>query len=55
MDQLEVSGQLAALDITQHVFRLYGSINEINLKENVVNIMGPYDPAEHLARIIGKL
>ena len=33
----------------------YGAIDEINLEENAVNMMGPYYPAEPLARLIEQL
>ena len=39
----------------QHLFRLYRVIDKIDLKENVVKMMGPYDPAEPLARLINQI
>ena len=39
----------------QHLFASYGAIEEIDLKENAVKMMGPYDPAEPLARLIEQL
>ena len=39
----------------KHLFTSYEVIYEIELEENVVNMMGPYDPAEPLARFIEKL
>ena len=47
--QLTGFGQVSALIMLQHLFSSYGSINEIDLKENAVKMMGPYDPAEPLA------
>ena len=43
---------VSALTMTQHLFSSYGAINEIDLKENAVKMMGPYDPAEPYARLI---
>ena len=53
--QLTGFGQVYALWILRHLFISYGSIDEIDLKENAVKIMGPYDPTEPLARLIKKL
>ena len=39
----------------QHLFASYGVIGEINLEENAVKMMGPYDPTEPLARLIEQL
>ena len=39
----------------QHIFRLYRVIDEIDPKENSFKIMGTYNPAEPLARLIDKL
>ena len=39
----------------QNIFSSYGVIDEIDLERNAVKIMGPYDPAEPLARIIEQL
>ena len=36
----------------QHIFYRYGAIDKIDLEENAVKMMGPYDPAEPLAQII---
>ena len=44
-EHLTESVQVMTLEFLQHLFRLYGSIKKIDLKENVVNIIGPYDPA----------
>ena len=39
----------------QHLFASYGAIDEIYLEENSVKMMGPYDPAKTLARLIEQL
>ena len=49
VDQLTGFGQVSALTMLQHLFSSYGVIDEINLKENTVNMMGPHDHAEPLA------
>ena len=48
-------GQVSALQILQHLFTSYGVIDKINLKENALKMMGPYDPTEPLAYLIKKL
>ena len=52
VDQLTGFGQVSALTMMQHLFSSYGAIDEIDLKENAVKIMGPYKPAENLAQLI---
>ena len=52
VDQLTIFGQVSALTIMQHLFSRYGVINEIDFEENAVKIMGSYNPAEPLARLI---
>ena len=52
VDQLTGFGQVSALTILQHLFSSYGAIIEIDLEENAVKMMGPYNPMEPLARII---
>ena len=39
----------------QHIFSNYKVIERIDLEENTVKMMGPYDPAEPLARLIKQL
>ena len=39
----------------QHLFSSYRAIDEIYPKENAVKMMGTYDPAEPLARLIENL
>ena len=54
-DQLKRFGQVTALEMTDHLFRAYGAIDEIDLEENAVKMMGTYNPAELLARLIEQL
>ena len=49
VDQLTGFSQVYALTKIQYLFSSYREINEIDLGENALNIMGPYDPAEPLA------
>ena len=51
VDKLTSLGQVSALTMLQHIFDSYGAIDEIDLEENAVNMMGPYDPAEPLYRL----
>ena len=39
----------------QNLFSSYGRIEKIDLEENPVKMMGPYDPAEPLAWLIEQL
>ena len=55
VDQLTGFGQMYVLTMIQHLFLSYGTINEIDLEENAVKIMGPYDPADPPAQLIGQL
>ena len=36
----------------QHLFAIYRASDEIDLEENAVEMMGPYDPDEPLAGLI---
>ena len=49
VDQLTGFGQVSALTMLQNLFTSYGVINKIDLEENSVKIMGPYEPAKPLA------
>ena len=49
VDQITGFGQVSALTILQHIFSIYGAIDKIDLEENAVKMMGPYDPTESLA------
>ena len=51
VDQLTGFEQVSELSIIQHIFTSYGVIDKIDHKENLVKMMGPYDPAEPLARL----
>ena len=55
VDQITGFGQVSALTMLQYIFSSYGAIDKIDLEENAVNMMGPYDPAEPLARLIDQL
>ena len=52
VEQLTGFRQVSALTMLQNLFSSYGVIDEINLEENAVNMMGPYNPTEHIARLI---
>ena len=53
--QLTGFGKVSALIMLQHLFYSYRAIDKIDLKENTVKMMGPYDPAETLVQIIEQL
>ena len=53
--QITGFGQVSAFTMLQHIFSSYGAIDKINLEENVVKMMGPYNPAELIVRIIEQL
>ena len=55
MYQLAGFGQVYSLAMMQHLLTSYRVIYEIDLKENAVKVMGPYDPAEPLSRLTKKL
>ena len=44
-----------ALEMMDHLFRTYGAIAEIDLKEESVNMIGAYNPSEPLYQLIGYL
>ena len=48
-------GQVSALNMIQHLFSSYGTIDEIYLEENAVKMMGNYNPTEPIARFIKQL
>ena len=52
MDQFTLFGQVTALHILQYMLNSYGEIDEVDIEENTVKMMGPYDPAETLSRHI---
>ena len=52
VNQLTGFGQITALTMPQYLFSGYRAIDEIDLKDNTVKMVGPYDPAEPLARLI---
>ena len=51
MEHLIGFRKVSILNMLQHTLLTYYKIEEINLEENVVKVMGPYDPAEHLAQL----
>ena len=55
VDQLTVFRQVTALQMLQHLSNYYSVIDYINLEENAVKMMGPYNPVEPLARLIDQL
>ena len=55
VDQLAGFGQVTALTMLQHLFSSYGAIDNIDLEENAVKMIGPYDPTEPLDRMIEQL
>ena len=55
VDQLTGLWQVYALITIQKLFSSYGEIEEIDLEENSVKMMGPYNPTEPLTWLIGKL
>ena len=55
VDQITYFGQVSALTILQHLCSSYGVINEIELEENAVNMMGPYNASEPISQPIKKL
>ena len=55
MDQKTWYGHLSALTMLQHILSNCWEIYEINLKENLVKMMGPYDHEEPLAQLIEQL
>ena len=54
-DQLLGFGQVSILTIIQQMFYNYRVINENDLKENGVKMMGPYYPAEPHTQLIEQL
>ena len=55
VDQLTWSWKVSAINILQHLFSSYGTIDEIDLEENAVKMMGTYYPIEPLAQLIEQL
>ena len=53
-DQMMGFGQVYSLQMLQHLFAYYGSIDEIALKENVVKMIGTNYPADPLACLINQ-
>ena len=55
VDKLIGFGQVSALTMIKQLFSSYRVIDEINLEENTVKMMGPYEPAEPLSQLIEQL
>ena len=41
VDQMTGFGQVSALTMIKHIFKIYREIEQINIEENVVKMMGP--------------
>ena len=54
-DQQTGFGLVTALETMDNIFKAYGEIDEIDVEENAVKMMGPYNPAESLDRLIEHL
>ena len=55
VDQLTGFGKVYTFGMLQRLFTSYGAIDEIDLEENPVKMMGTYDLAEPLAILIDQL
>ena len=55
VNQLTGFGQVSAITMLKHLFSSYRLIKKIDLKENSFKMMGPYNTAEPLDRIIEQL
>ena len=55
MDQLKGFGQVSTLTMLQQLLSSYRAIDEIDLEENAVKIIGSYDPVEPLSQLIEQL
>ena len=55
VEQITGFGKVSALTMLQPLFSSYGLIDKTDLEDNAVKMIGPYDPAETLARIIEQL
>ena len=53
--QLTGFGKAKALTMLQQLFSICGEINEIDIEENAVKMMGPYNPVDPLALLIEQL
>ena len=45
---------MSYLTILQYLFTRYGAIDDTDLEENLVNMMGLYGPAEPLTQLVEK-
>ena len=55
VEKLTGFGQVNALQMVHNSFNSHWAIDEIDLEEIVVKIMGPYNPSEPVSRIIDQL
>ena len=55
VDHLTGFEKVYALTMIKHLFFSYGVIDKIGIEKNAMKVMGPYNPAETLARLIEKL
>ena len=55
VNQLPGFGQVSVPTMLHHLFASFRAVEKINLEENAVIMMEPYDPAEPLARRIKQL
>ena len=55
VDQLTRFVYVSALTIIQHLFSSYRVIDKIDLEENAVKMIGPYNPAEPISQLIEQL
>ena len=55
MEQLPGFRKATAIQMLKNLFISYGEIRKIYLEEKGVKMMGPYDPAEPLTRLIDQL
>ena len=52
VDQLTGFGHVSTPTMLQNLFASYREIDEMELEENAVKMMGPYDPTEPIAQLI---
>ena len=55
MEQLKVFVQLSEITVLHHLLTSSEAIDEIDLEETAVKMMGTYDPAEPLSLMIKQL
>ena len=55
VEQFAWFGQVTTTQMLQHLLYSYGAIEKIDLEDNALKVMGSYDPADLLARLIDQL